>query len=110
MDNFNLALNTKEPSAYIYKCIGRCHESLGNYDLTKQFYLKSVHLEPNNEKCWVSLISFLISQNNLNKAEYYLENAIEANGDAIDLWKSSIDLYISTWKKRECYFGLRKIN
>ena len=76
MDNFNLALNTKEPSAYIYKCIGRCHESLGNYDLTKQFYLKSVHLEPNNEKCWVSLISFLISQNNLNKAEYYLENAI----------------------------------
>ena len=109
LDNFNLALNTKEPSAYIYKCIGRCHESLGNYDLTKQFYLKSVHLEPNNEKCWVSLISFLISQNNLNKAEYYLENAIDANGDAIDLWKSSIDLYISTGKKENAILACEKL-
>ena len=62
LDNYNFALNTNEPSAFIYNCIGRCHESLGNYDLTNQFYLKSVKLEPNNEKCWKSLISFMINQ------------------------------------------------
>ncbi len=109
LDNYNFALNTKEPSAFIYKCIGRCHESLGNYDLTKQFYLKSVHLEPNNEKCWKSLISFMISQNNFNKAEYYLENAIEANSDAVDLWKSSIDLYIYTGKKENAILACEKL-
>ena len=109
LDNYNLALNTNEPSAFIYNCVGRCHESLGNYDLTNQFYLKSVKLEPNNEKCWKSLISFMINQNNFDKAEYYLKDAIDANSDAIDLWKYSIDLYITKGKKEDAIFACQKL-
>ena len=109
LDNYNLALNSNEPSAFVYNCIGRCHESLGNYHLTNHFYLKSVQLEPNNEKCWKSLISFMINQNNFDKAEYYLKNAIDANSDAIDLWKYSIDLYITKGKKEDAILSYEKL-
>lgn len=109
LESYNFALNTSEPSAFIYKCIGRCYEFLGNYSLTKEFYLKSVRLEPNNEKCWKSLISFMISQNDFDKAEYYLENAIEANSDSIDLWRASIDLFISIEKKENAVLAFEKL-
>src|SRR6056300_1890529 len=76
IDNYEVALNTTEPTAFIHKCIGRCHERLGNFDLAQQFYLKSVQLEPSNEKGWESLIYFLISQKNYKKARHYLECAL----------------------------------
>lgn len=109
IDNYNIALKSNETSAFIYKSIGRCHEILGNYDLTKQFYLKSVQLEPNNEKCWKSLILFMMSQNNFTKAQYYLENALQANSDAVDLWKISLDLNISKWKKNKAIQACKKL-
>jgi len=109
LESYNFALNTSEPSAFIYKCIGRCYEFLGNYCLTKEFYLKSVRLEPNNEKCWKSLISFMISQNDFDKAEHYLKNAIEANSDSLDLWRASIELYISIEKKENAVLAFEKL-
>ena len=109
LESYNFALNTSEPSAFIYKCIGRCHEFLGNYGLTKEFYLESVRLEPNNEKCWKSLISFMISQNDFDKAEHYLKNAIEANSDSLDLWRASIELYISIEKKENAVLAFEKL-
>ena len=99
IDNYEVALNTTEPTAFIHKCIGRCHERLGNFDLAQQFYLKSVQLEPSNEKGWESLIYFLISQKNYKKARHYLECALENNSDSLELWKCSVDLYIQMNKK-----------
>ena len=56
--NYELALETTESNAFIQNSIGRCHEKLGNYDIAEEFYLKSVELEPTNENCWESLITF----------------------------------------------------
>ena len=57
IENYEVALNTTEPSAFVFQSIGRCHEKLGNDRLSQKFYLKSVQTEPTNEKGWVSLIN-----------------------------------------------------
>ncbi len=100
IENYEVAINTTEPTSFIHKCIGRCYENLENLDLAKKFYLKSIQLEPSNEKSWESLILFLLSQKNYNSAQYYLNKALEINGDSISLWKKSLELY-TLWSKKE---------
>tara|TARA_B100001939_G_C16415762_1_gene394314 strand:- start:19 stop:453 length:435 start_codon:yes stop_codon:yes gene_type:complete len=51
----------------------------------------------------------MINQNNFDKAEYYLKTAIDANSDAIDLWKTSIDFYITTGKKEDAILSYEKL-
>ncbi len=108
IDNYEVALNTTEPTAFIYKCIGRCHERLGNSDFALQFYLKSVQLEPTNEKGWKSLIQFLISQEKYTKARHYLDRALENNSDSLELWKNSVDLYLMMGKKGKAFATCKK--
>ena len=95
IENYEVALNSNEPSAFLYKCIGRCHEQLGNTELAKQFYLKSIKLEPSNEKSWEALVHFFITQKNYTRAKFYIEQALETNSDAVALWKLGLDLYSS---------------
>ena len=109
IDNYKLALNTTEPTAFIYKCIGRCHENLGNFQLTKQFYLKSIKLEPGNENSWESLLLFLVTQKDLKKVKYYLKKALETNSDSIDLWKRAVEIYILLEKKEEAIEACKKL-
>ncbi|MGA1546427.1 MAG: tetratricopeptide repeat protein [Flavobacteriaceae bacterium] len=98
IENYEIALNSNEPSAFIYKCIGRCHEQLGNTELAKQFYLKSIKLEPSNEKSWEALVRFFITQKNYIRAKFYIEQALETNSDSVDLWKLGLELYRSMKK------------
>ena len=98
IENYEVALNSNEPSAFIYKCIGRCHEQLGNTELAKQFYLKSIKLEPSNEKSWEALVRFFITQKNYTKAKFYIEQALETNSDSVDLWKLGLEIYRSMKK------------
>ena len=109
IDNYEVAINTTEPTAFIHKCIGRCHERLGNFDLALQFYLKCVQLEPTNEKGWESLIHFLISQEKFIKARHYLERALENNSDSLELWKSSVELFLRMGKKEGAIDASKKI-
>ena len=92
IQNYEVAMNTTDPSSFIHKCIGRCHENLGNIYLAKKFYLKSIQLEPSNENSWESLILFFINQKKYKKAEYYLNRALEINSDSTNLWKKSLEL------------------
>ena len=109
IENYEVALSTAEPNAFIYKCIGRCHEGLGNFDLALQFYLKSIQLEPSNEKSWESLILFFVSQKKYKKAKIYLEHAIEINNDSIELWKNSIEVYTSMNLKNKALASNKKL-
>ena len=109
IENYEVALNTAEPSSFIHKCIGRCHEGLGNVGLAQQFYLKSVKLEPSNEKSWESLILFFLSQKNFKKAKFYLERALDSNSDSVSLWKNSVEIYTLLGKKDKAIAACKKL-
>ena len=109
IENYEVALNSNEPSAFIYKCIGRCHEQLGNTELAKQFYLKSIKLEPSNEKSWEVLVRFFITQKNYTRAKFYIEQALETNSDSVDLWKLGLELYRSMKKNDKAIQSAQKL-
>jgi tetratricopeptide (TPR) repeat protein len=109
IENYEVALNSNEPSAFIYKCIGRCHEQLGNTELAKQFYLKSIKLEPSNEKSWEALVRFFITQKNYTRAKFYIEQALETNSDSVDLWKLGLELYRSMKKNDKAIQSAQKL-
>lgn len=93
IDNYEIALNTNDPSAFVYQCIGRCHDVLSNKGLALKFYLKAIHLEPSNEKSWLALIEFYLNLKRFEKAELHLKRALEINSDALPLWKKGIEVY-----------------
>ena len=101
IENYEVAMKTNDPTSFIYKCLGRCHESLGNYELAQKFYIKSIQLEPSNEKSWESLILFYFNQKKYKKVKFYLDRALKSNSDSISLWKKSLELYTLTGKKRK---------
>ena len=107
--NYEFALKTTESNAFIQNSIGRCHEKLGNNSVAKEFYSKSVELEPTNENCWLSLIIFLISQKKLKTAKLYLEKSLIINGDSIELWKNNAELCIKLKEDKEIYRSCQKL-
>jgi len=109
IENYEVAMNTTEPTAFIHKCIGRCHEGLGNYDLAQQFYLKSIQLEPTNEKSWESLIGFFFNQKFYTKAAHYLARALESNSDSVNLWKSSLEIHLLLKQDEDAILAGKKL-
>lgn len=93
IDNYEIALNTNDPSAFVFQCIGRCHENLANPELATKFYLKAIHIEPSNENSWASLIEFFIKQKLYKKAKEYFKRSLEVNSDSPVLWKKGIQIY-----------------
>ena len=109
IENYEAAMKTNDPTSFIHKCLGRCHESLGNYELAQKFYIKSIQLEPSNEKSWESLILFYFNQKKYKKVKFYLDRALKSNSDSISLWKKSLELYTLTGKKEKAIDSCRKL-
>jgi len=109
IENYELAMRTTDPTSFIHKCLGRCHENLGNYDLAQKFYVKSIQLEPTNEKSWESLILFYFNQKKFEKVKFYLDRALKNNSDSISLWKKSLELNTLTGRRDKAIKSCKKL-
>ena len=109
IENYELAMSTSDPTSFIHKCLGRCHENLGNFDLAQKFYLKSIQLEPTNEKSWESLILFYFNQKKFEKVKFYLDRALKNNSDSISLWKKSLELNTLTGRREKAIESCKKL-
>ena len=109
IENYELAMSTSDPTSFIHKCLGRCHENLGNFDLAQKFYVKSIQLEPTNEKSWESLILFYFNQKKFEKVKFYLDRALKNNSDSISLWKKSLELNTLTDRREKAIESCKKL-
>ena len=109
IENYELAMSTTDPTSFIHKCLGRCHENLGNFDLAQKFYVKSIQLEPTNENSWESLILFYFNQKKFEKVKFYLDRALKNNSDSISLWKKSLELNTLTGRKEKAIESCKKL-
>ena len=109
IENYELAMSTSDPTSFIHKCLGRCHENLGNFDLAQKFYVKSIQLEPTNENSWESLILFYFNQKKFEKVKFYLDRALKNNSDSISLWKKSLELNTLTGRKEKAINSCKKL-
>lgn len=93
IDNYEYSLNFNDPNAFVNHRIGLCHLKLGNDKIAIQYFKKSIKLEPNHEKSWLSLIDFFYDTKEFLKAQYYVRKSLQSNSDSEELWKKSAKIH-----------------
>ena len=87
IENYKITLALDEPTSFALLRIGSCHEKLGQFDLAVQYYYKTVHEDPLLDKGWIAITKFYNKQQNYQKALYYINKAINIDGDNVLYWK-----------------------
>lgn len=87
IENYNVTLALDEPTSFALLRIGNCYEKLGADDLAVQYYFKTVHEDPLLDKGWIAITKFYNKQKNYQKALYYINKAINIDGDNVQYWK-----------------------
>ena len=93
ISNYQIALKTNDPSAFLWHRIGSCHLILGNDNIGIQFLRKAIQLEPSFERSWIKLTGFYIKKRDYRKAKYYVLKGLKSNSDCISLWKKSMIIH-----------------
>jgi len=85
--NYKITLELEDPTSFALLRIGKCHEKLGNKDLAVQYYYKTVHEDPLLDKGWISITKFYNKEKNYQKALFYINKAINIDGENVVYWK-----------------------
>ena len=81
IENYHIATEIKDASAYVYHRIASCHKALGNKDLSLLYFKKTISIQPNFEKGWAEIIEFYCTDSDYINALHYSKKALESNGD-----------------------------
>ena len=87
IENYNVTLALDEPTSFALLRIGNCYEKLGSDDLAAQYYFKTVHEDPLLDKGWITITRFYNKKRDFHKALYYINKAINIDGDNVKYWK-----------------------
>ena len=82
-----MTLELDDPTAFALLRLGCCHEKLGQFDLAKQYFYKTVKEDPLLDKGWIAITKFYNKQKNHQKALYYINKAININEENAVYWK-----------------------
>jgi len=87
IENYEITLALEEPTSFALLRIGHCHEKLGKDELAVQFYYKTVHEDPLLDKGWIAITKFYNRKKNHQKALFYINKAINIDGENVAYWK-----------------------
>ncbi|MEM6517137.1 MAG: tetratricopeptide repeat protein [Bacteroidota bacterium] len=87
ISNYKITLELEDPTSFALLRIGKCHERLGNKDLAVQYYYKTVHEDPLLDKGWIAITKFYNKEKNYQKALFYINKAINIDGENVVYWK-----------------------
>ncbi|WP_335965926.1 tetratricopeptide repeat protein [Galbibacter sp. PAP.153] len=89
IENYEITLGLDDPTSFAYLRIGKCHDKLGNLELAKKFFYRTVHEDPLLDKGWIAITDFYFKQRNYQKALYYINKAINIDSENVLYWKRS---------------------
>ena len=87
IENYEITLTLDDPTSYAYLRIGICHDALGNDDLAKKYFYRTVHEDPLLDKGWLAITDFYFKKQNYQKALYYINKAINIDSENVRYWK-----------------------
>ncbi|WP_299336853.1 tetratricopeptide repeat protein [uncultured Psychroserpens sp.] len=87
IENYKITLALDEPTSFALLRIGFCYEKLGNEDLAVQYFYKTVHEDPLLDKGWIAITKFYNKKQNYQKALFYINKAINIDGENVVYWK-----------------------
>lgn len=87
IENYKITLALEEPTSFALLRIGYCQEKLGNDDLAVQSFYRTVHEDPLLDKGWIAITKFYNRKKNYQKALFYINKAINIDGENVAYWK-----------------------
>tara|TARA_R100001369_G_scaffold31662_1_gene56117 strand:+ start:7835 stop:9190 length:1356 start_codon:yes stop_codon:yes gene_type:complete len=87
IENYKITLALEEPTSFALLRIGHCYEKLNQDDLAIQFFKKTVDEDPLLDKGWLAITKFYMKRLNYQKGLYYINKAVNIDGDNALYWK-----------------------
>ena len=86
IENYTITLDLDDPTSFAFLRIGKCYEKLELEDLALKNYRKTVHEDPLLDKGWIAITDFFYKKKNYQKALYYINKAINIDGENVLYW------------------------
>ncbi|WP_296381659.1 tetratricopeptide repeat protein [Winogradskyella sp.] len=87
IENYKITLALDDPTSFALLRIGHCYDKLDHGDLAIQFFKKTIDEDPLLDKGWVAITKFYMKRLNYQKALYYVQKAVNTDGDNALYWK-----------------------
>lgn len=81
MRNFLIAESIEPNNAMILREIAYFYADLGNIEKSKEYYKKSLNIDPHDTKTLKNMLLISLQENNMNEAKNYLESFIDKNSE-----------------------------
>ena len=108
IESYTVTLGLDDPTSFALLRIGKCYEKIGNTDLSLQFYNKCVEEDALLDKGWIAITDYYIRNKNYKKALYYINKALNIDGENVLYWKryGKINFRLNLFEEAEV--GFRK--
>lgn len=87
IEHYKITLALDDPTSFALLRIGHCYEKLGQDDMAVQFFDRTVTEDPLLDKGWIAITKFYAKHQNYQKALYFINKAINIDGDNVLYWK-----------------------
>lgn len=87
LENYQITLELEDPSSFALLRMGKCYDKLGSDELALKYYKRCVHEDPLLDNGWIAITDFYAKRLNYQKALYYINKAINIDGENVLYWK-----------------------
>lgn len=87
IENYKITLALDDPTSFALLRIGHCYDKLSHEELAIQFFKKTIDEDPLLDKGWIAIVKFYMKRLNFQKALYYVNKAVNIDGDNVLYWK-----------------------
>jgi tetratricopeptide (TPR) repeat protein len=108
IESYNETIRIDDPTSYALLRMGKCFEKLGDEVQALKFYNKTVHEDPLLDKGWIAITDFYFRKKNYQKSLYYVNKALEIDGENKLYWKRFATINKSLNLFEEAEYGYRK--
>ena len=108
IENYQTTLDLGEPSAQTYLRLGQCHEALGLFAQTEEYYTLAVNEDPLLERAWLSIAQFHLNQNASGVALDWIQKALQVDDENPNYWETCAMIYASMDMHFEADFACKQ--
>lgn len=87
LENYQITLELEDPTSFALLRMGKCYDKLGSDELAIKYYSRCVHEDPLLDNGWIAITDFYAKRLNYQKALYYINKAINIDGENVLYWK-----------------------
>jgi len=108
IENYQTTLDLGEPSAQTYLRLGQCHEALGLYAQTEEYFGLAVSEDPLLERAWLSIAQHHLNQNASGIALDWIQKALQIDDENPNYWETCAMIYASMDMHFEADFACKQ--